>query len=105
VGSADTAFSCRDARWSMVICGIDPRPEKAPLLKKWGREYWQAVHPYNAAGAYVNFMMDDEGDGRVRATYGANFPALVELKRRLDPTNCFRGNQNISPDDCAGVAA
>ena len=99
VGATDTAFSCRDARWSMVICGIDPSPEKAPLLRKWGREYWQAVHPYNAAGAYVNFMMDDEADGRVRATYGANFPALVELKRKLDPTNCFRNNQNISPDD------
>jgi FAD/FMN-containing dehydrogenase len=105
VGVTDTAFSCRDASWSMVICGIDPRPEKAPLLRKWGREYWQAVHPYNAAGAYVNFMMDDEADGRVRATYGANYPALVELKRRLDPANCFRNNQNISPDACAGAAA
>ncbi len=105
VGAADTAFNCRDATWSMVICGIDPLPEKAPLLRKWGREYWQAVHAYNAAGAYVNFMMDDEADGRVRATYGANYPALVELKRRTDPANCFRNNQNISPDDAVRVSA
>ena len=105
VAASDTAFSCRDANWSMVICGIDPRPEKAPLLRKWGREYWQAVHPYNAAGAYVNFMMDDEAEGRVRATYASNYPALVELKRKLDPANCFRINQNISPGDDAGVSA
>ena len=77
----------------------------APLLRKWGREYWQAVHPYNAAGAYVNFMMDDEAEGRVRATYASNYPALVELKRKLDPANCFRINQNISPGDDAGVSA
>jgi FAD/FMN-containing dehydrogenase len=98
VGSGDTAWRCRDARWSMVICGIDPRPEKAMALRKWGREYWQAVHPFNAAGGYVNFMMDDEAGDRIEATYGQNFPALVDLKRKRDPTNLFRNNHNIAPD-------
>jgi hypothetical protein len=98
VGNAQTAWRCRDARWSMVICGIDPRPETATALREWGREYWQAVHPFNTPGGYVNFMMDDEGGERVRASYGRNFSALVELKRRRDPGNHFRNNHNIAPD-------
>ena len=44
----------------MVIAGIDPDPKNADALKAWGRAYWKAVHPFNLAGAYVNFMMDDE---------------------------------------------
>lgn len=92
-----TAWSCRDARWSMVIAGIDPDPGKAAALRKWGREYWEAVHPFNPGGAYVNFMMDDEKSGRLEATYGANYQRLVDVKRKYDPTNLFRVNQNIPP--------
>lgn len=97
VGSSDTAWHCRDATWSMVICGIDADPRKAAALKKWGRDYWQAVHRFNPGGAYVNFMMDDEADGRLQATYGANYDKLRVVKRKYDPTNLFRSNQNIPP--------
>lgn len=97
VSSSDTAWHCRDATWSMVICGIDADPRKAALLKKWGRDYWNAVHPYNPGGAYVNFMMDDEVDGRLQATYGANYDKLAAVKRKYDPANLFRVNQNIPP--------
>jgi FAD/FMN-containing dehydrogenase len=55
------------------------------------------LHPYSAGGAYVNFMMDDEGQERIRATYGDNFERLVEIKNEYDPTNLFRVNQNIRP--------
>ncbi len=55
-------------------------PAKAAALKKWGREYWEAVHPYNLGGAYVNFMMDDEVDGRLQATYGTNYKKLAAVK-------------------------
>ncbi|MBK6008655.1 FAD-binding oxidoreductase [Ramlibacter ginsenosidimutans] len=92
-----TAWSTRDATWSMVIAGIDPDPGKAEALKAWGRAYWKAVHPFNQEGAYVNFMMDDEADGRVQATYGDNYPRLTTVKRRYDPQNLFRVNQNIRP--------
>ena len=50
VSSGDTAWHCRDATWSMVICGIDADPRKAAQLKKWGRDYWNAVHRYNPGG-------------------------------------------------------
>ena len=93
----DTAWNCRDATWSMVIVGVDTDPAKAPALKQWAKDYWAAVHPYDLDGAYPNFMMDDEGEGRLRATYGDNYPRLVALKRKFDPNNLFRVNQNVRP--------
>jgi hypothetical protein len=96
VGSTETAWHCRDATWSMVIAGIDPDPAKAGALREWGRSYWEAVHPYNMGGAYVNFMME-EGEDRIRATYGDNYRRLVEIKNKYDPANFFRVNQNIKP--------
>jgi len=97
VQTGDTAWSCRKATWSMVICGIDSDPAKAEALKSWGRTYWTAVHPHNLGGAYVNFMMDDEGAGRIEATYGENYKRLAEVKKKYDPTNLFRVNHNIRP--------
>ena len=96
--SQDTAWNCRDATWSMVIVGVSQKPEDAPALKQWATDYWTAVRPFDLGGAYPNFMMDDEGDARLRATYGDNYPRLVELKRRFDPANLFRINQNIRPE-------
>ena len=93
----ETAWNCRDATWSMVIAGVDADPGKAPALKRWAKDYWAAVHPFDLAGAYPNFMMDDEGEGRLRATYGDNYPRLAALKAKYDPANLFRVNHNIRP--------
>ena len=92
-----TAWNTRDARFSMVIAGIDPDPDQATALKTWGRSYWTAIHPFNLEGAYVNFMMDDEAQGRLQATYGENYPRLAAVKAAYDPHNLFRVNQNIVP--------
>jgi hypothetical protein len=92
----ETAWNCRNATWSMVIDGVDPDPAKAQALKEWGRGYWEAVHPFNLGGAYVNFLMD-EAEGRIRSTYGDNYDRLVAIKKKFDPTNFFRVNQNIKP--------
>jgi FAD/FMN-containing dehydrogenase len=75
---------------------VDPDPAKAQALKEWGRGYWEAVHPFNLVGAYVNFMMD-EAEGRIRSTYGDNYDRLVDIKKKFDSTNFFRVNQNIKP--------
>jgi FAD/FMN-containing dehydrogenase len=93
----ETAWNCRDATWSMVIAGVDSDPGKAPALKKWAKDYWAAVHPFDLAGAYPNFMMDDEGEARLKATYGDNYIRLTALKKKYDPDNLFRVNQNIRP--------
>jgi hypothetical protein len=97
VGKDETAWGERDATWSMVIAGIDPNPQQAGPLTRWGKGYWEAVHPFNQDGAYVNFMMDDEGDARVRASYGDNYDRLAQVKGKYDPGNVFRVNQNIRP--------
>jgi FAD/FMN-containing dehydrogenase len=96
VGRHETAWNCRDATWSMVICGIDPDPAKAPALKAWAKAYWEALHPHNLKGAYLNFMME-EGEDRIRATYGGNYDRLAAIKKNYDPANFFRVNQNIKP--------
>jgi FAD/FMN-containing dehydrogenase len=96
VGPTDTPWAYRDARFAQVIIGVDTEPASAPALRDWTVGYWESVHPYSAGGAYVNFMMD-EGDARVRATYGANYDRLAEVKAEYDPDNVFRVNQNIRP--------
>jgi len=96
VGSADTAFSYRDAQWAEVIFGVDPDPANAGTIRDWCVGYWDATHPYSAGGAYVNFMME-EGQERVQATYRDNYDRLSRVKAQYDPENVFRVNQNIRP--------
>jgi FAD/FMN-containing dehydrogenase len=96
VGNNDTAFSYREATWSSVYFGVDPDPANAERITEWTKEYWAALHPHSAGGAYVNFMMD-EGQVRIRATYRDDFERLVDIKNEYDPTNLFRVNQNIRP--------
>lgn len=97
VGTEDTAWAYRDANWAMVIVGVDPDPAKKDEIIGWARDYWDAIHPYAAGGAYVNMMMDDEGQERVRASYRQNYERLTQVKRKYDPNNLFRINQNIKP--------
>ncbi|MFH1717167.1 MAG: BBE domain-containing protein, partial [Planctomycetota bacterium] len=95
-GNSDTPWAYRDATWAQVIVGVDPDPANNDRIIAWAKEYWEALHPYSAGGAYVNFMMD-EGEDRVKATYRDNYERLVEVKTKYDPTNLFRVNQNIRP--------
>ena len=81
----------------MVIAGIDPSAQKAGAVTQWTKAYWEAVHPFDLGGAYPNFMMDDEGDARLKATYGENYARLAAAKQKYDPANLFRVNQNITP--------
>jgi FAD/FMN-containing dehydrogenase len=96
VGKTDTAYSFREALFAEVIVGVDPDPANAPAITQWCKDYWDALHPYSAGGAYVNFMMD-EGQDRVQATYRDNYKRLAEIKKKYDPKNFFRVNQNIHP--------
>ncbi len=96
VGKHETAWSYRDATWAEVIVGVDPDPANRGRITEWARSYWEETHPYSAGGAYVNFMME-EGEERVKASYRDNYERLAAIKRKYDPTNFFRVNQNIKP--------
>jgi hypothetical protein len=96
VGNKQTAWNYRSATWAMVIAGVDPDPANDELITAWARSYWQALHPHSAGGSYINFMME-EGDDRIKATYGDNYPRLEAIKRKYDPANLFCVNQNIKP--------
>src|SRR5437016_2995203 len=97
VGKTDTAWNYRDAKWAQVMVGVDPDPANKEKIISWTKSYYDAVHPYSAGGAYVNFLMGDEGEERVKKTYGDNYERLVEIKKKYDPDNFFRVNQNIKP--------
>jgi FAD/FMN-containing dehydrogenase len=94
-----TAWNYRNAKWGQVMVGVSPDPADNERMIAWTREYWAALHPYSAGGAYVNMMMDasDEGQDRVRASYGDNYDRLAAIKAKYDPGNLFRVNQNIKP--------
>jgi FAD/FMN-containing dehydrogenase len=92
----DTAWNYRAANWNVTIVGVDPDPSGAEAIRKWCVDYHEALQPFSAGGAYVNMMMD-EGQERVRASYGDNYERLAAVKATYDPENLFRVNQNIQP--------
>jgi FAD/FMN-containing dehydrogenase len=91
-----TPWNYRDANWAMVMVGVSPDPADNEQMIEWTRDYWSALHPYSAGGAYVNMMME-EGQDRVRASYGDHYDRLAVIKGKYDPNNLFRVNQNITP--------
>ena len=97
VGPEETPWAYRDAQYSGVIVGVDPDPKNADKITRWCKDYWEGLHPYSAGGAYSNFMMNDEGQERVKASYGRNYARLAKIKARYDPQNLFKVNQNIRP--------
>jgi FAD/FMN-containing dehydrogenase len=93
---SDTAWSYRDAQYGSVFAGVDPDPANVDAIRQWSVDYFEALHPHSAGGAYVNMMMD-EGQERVRASYRDNYDRLAQIKATYDPDNVFRVNQNIEP--------
>lgn len=92
----ETAWVNRDKRYVQLIVGVDPDPANKEKITHWCRQYYDALIPYVNSGAYINFMMK-EGDDKVQAAYGENYPRLVEVKRKYDTENFFHINQNIRP--------
>jgi FAD/FMN-containing dehydrogenase len=93
-----TAYSHRDAAYSLILntAWIDPAESEKHI--QWTRTFWKALQPFSSGGAYVNFQSHDEGEERVKTTYGtAKYERLTALKQKYDPSNFFRLNQNIKP--------
>jgi hypothetical protein len=97
VGRSDTPWAHRDAKFAEVIIGVDADPAKDEKIIEWSKDYWNALHPYSSGGTYLNFEMSGESNDRVRKSYGENYKRLCEIKKKYDPDNFFRVNQNIKP--------
>ncbi len=96
VASDATAFGHRDANFATVIAGMWPDPTHNQANIKWVRDYYDATSPYSEEGGYINFAADDD-QNRVPANFGKNYNRLVQVKKKYDPHNLFRFNQNIRP--------
>ena len=90
------AYPNRDLKYILNVHGRwdDAKQDKEGI--GWAREFFNATSKYASAGAYVNFMTDDEKD-RVAKAYGPNYDRLVQIKKKYDPNNLLRHNQNIKP--------
>jgi hypothetical protein len=91
-----TAFRHREPGFNFATLAVWLDAADAPASMGWVRAFWDAMRPFVGPEAYTNYL-GDEGAERVRSAYGANYERLVALKRRYDPTNFFRLNQNIDP--------
>jgi hypothetical protein len=97
VGEDETAFGARDAGHTVNVIGITRTREGFEEEREWARGLWTALQPHHQ-NVYVNFLME-EGEDRIREAYGATkHDRLKALKRKYDPDNFFRLNQNIRPD-------
>jgi FAD/FMN-containing dehydrogenase len=97
VGDDETAFGGRGAGHTFNITSSTEAAEGFDEEREWARAFWSALEPHHTS-VYVNFLMD-EGEERVREAYGTEkYDRLKQLKRRYDPDNFFRLNQNIPPD-------
>jgi FAD/FMN-containing dehydrogenase len=91
------AFGQRKAPWNVHILSMWEDPADTERQVAWTREFHSELQPYTTGGAYLNFI-GHEGNERVRQAFGERkYARLVELKRRFDPDNLFRLNQNIPP--------
>ena len=90
------AYSSRDANYVMNVHGRWESAAEDQAVITWAREFFAKSKPFASAGAYINFMTEEETD-RIAFAYGPMYKRLVELKKKYDPTNFFRMNQNIKP--------
>jgi FAD/FMN-containing dehydrogenase len=90
------AYSSRDANYVMNVHGRWESAAEDERCIAWAREFFAKSQPFASAGAYINFLTQEETD-RIEFAYGAGYQRLVALKKKYDPTNFFRMNQNIKP--------
>ncbi|MCG8608148.1 FAD-binding oxidoreductase [bacterium] len=99
VGATKTAFGDRGAPFLLSIDTTWTDPAESEKQIAWTREFWQDMKRYSTGGMYFNFPgLLEEGDEMLRATFGANYDRLVTVKKKYDPENLFRLNQNIKPN-------
>jgi hypothetical protein len=99
----DGAVGNRDAQYVLGVNGMwEPDEPGADAYRQWIRDAWKRQRPFATGRTYINFQTADESPERVRASYGANYARLADIKRRYDQGNLFRVNRNVVPSGVPG---
>ena len=98
VSPTATAYPHRAPGFNLLVISSWIDPAQTDAGTAWARETFDALRPHMADRSYTGYLSADDHD-RVTAAYGPNLERLVGLKRRYDPDNLFRLNQNIDPSD------
>ena len=96
VASTETPWSYRDAVWAEVIVGVDPEPANRERITAWAKNYWDALHPYSAGGAYLNFIMDEGEDRGGQATVKTT-NGWSRSRTNTIPRTCFASIRISNP--------
>jgi FAD/FMN-containing dehydrogenase len=98
IDRASAALGYRDAAFNISVMAAWRDPALDGQSIHWARDTAAALEPWSVSGGYMNYMQADEPIERVRAAFGDEaFGRLQALKRRYDPDNVLRRNQNIPP--------
>jgi berberine-like enzyme len=102
VATAETPYANRDALYDCFPVAIwdDPVDDEAHI--RWARGIWDAMRPFSTGGVYAN-NLGEEGAERIQAAFGENYAKLAAVKKKYDPANFFRLNQNIRPGAAAAA--
>jgi hypothetical protein len=92
----DNAFGFRRVGFEYWIHAYWQDPSERERSHRWVGDFHEALRPFSTKGVYVN-NLGEEGEERVRTAYGDNYARLSAIKRKYDPHNIFRINQNIRP--------
>jgi FAD/FMN-containing dehydrogenase len=91
-----TAFANRKDQWDGDIISQWTDPTEDEKNIEWTRKFWKDIEPLSSS-VYVNHLGNDDGNDRVRSSYGPNYSRLAAIKKKYDPENFFRMNNNILP--------
>jgi FAD/FMN-containing dehydrogenase len=100
VGQGDTAFAQRHSDYDLGILTQWTEPAESRRHIEWTRDFADAMTPFRSGDYLLNFL-GDETDDTIKASFGSNYARLVDVKRKYDPTNFFRVNQNVKPESVA----
>ncbi|HEX6554867.1 MAG TPA: FAD-binding oxidoreductase [Ktedonobacteraceae bacterium] len=99
IDQTETAFALREEHYAFLIqtrWSEEETTDQADAHVDWTRRLWAEIEPFATAETYANYL-EDEGEPKVRTSYGANYERLARVKNTYDPTNFFHLNQNIKP--------
>lgn len=97
VATDATAYPHRDANFVLNVHGRWDETGDDDKCIRWAREFFRETSPFATGGVYINFMTEEETD-RIGSAYGSGYERLLKIKKKYDPENLFRMNQNINPN-------